>query len=630
MFVGNFVNTARMYGSKFLVMKAPKNVEGLSIRCVIHVKPKGTNTTYIVFSLLGSGPLSPMVKALDANGIPWEALAKETLPFLYPREKVAPPQPPQERLVDIVAPVREHKPIPEEVEELLSSVQTSMSSDAFDALKASVIMLCELAGMGVDMVLSFIRSFCERESNAAGSSDGAPMDAPVSRSPDVGVSDGGVKFSNPFDDVFDRTDTSDASQATADKGVQNEIDDVLSAIETSLGSEAFKSVKVMIDVWLAHFGTDLSKVLALLRSFLGTSHTKASDDVPAEFRDKCVTRDMNVVKLNAFGTSGTGFFIDGVFVTALHVTKGSPIQLGDRAVSARSVDEDRDLVAYGGYLPSFEKCKVMQKVYVYAENQKLEGCVVSIAPFQVRFPGAPVLGLSGSPILTSKNKVAGVYSNHLLESGTHLSLSTRSAWVDLIASKLRQQSKIAIGVPCGRGKSTYLVKHLSASLGMRVLLVVPRSVLPSELAKFIGKSARGFAGEDRIDDSGCDVCILSHGKFINAVANNPNRFDAYDCVIIDESHDMTAMTKVSLEWVDRRWSKKAMMMTGSPLDDQLSKAMARQSKHAIVFNDINISKAFDPDEMAAYLSNHHSSGAVLIQVPSSTYAKKVIGKLGSG
>jgi late competence protein required for DNA uptake (superfamily II DNA/RNA helicase) len=209
------------------------------------------------------------------------------------------------------------------------------------------------------------------------------------------------------------------------------------------------------------------------------------------------------------------------------------------------------------------------------DGEVMQGRCVSNDPKQIQFPGAPVPGLSGSPIFNSGQNVVGIYSNHILDEGSHICVPYRGDWTHVVINKLKEKKKINTYTTCGAGKSTILpISCLESGVAIKELVVVPRGALVHEIAKRLGSMARGFAGDQSIEDHDCKILVITHGKLLEALDRNPTRFASYDTVFIDEAHDLSALTRAAMEWAESS-DKQVVFMTGSPNSEEFTKKDTR-------------------------------------------------------
>jgi len=402
--------------------------------------------------------------------------------------------------------------------------------------------------------------------------------------------------------------------ALEDWGLPSYLIDAVKSILTGASASVVKMIKELL---ILVYGGDLV------------------DDFPRKTKTSCFSRDRRVVRLSDSFMEGSGFWYKGVFVTAHHVTKGHPVMLNGVKVRCRGKDTLRDLCWYGGDLPAFSKAKVGMKLYISTPNFQQEGVVISTAPLQVKFNTAPIPSLSGSPLYDYSGRIYGIYSNHLPGYGAYTTIETCGVWVDTVVQALEEKPHFSVMVPCGSGKSTYLMQKLALS-GYKVVCVGPRAALPGELSKISSKvrglTCKGFAGEDKIDDAGCNLIYITHGKFVSALERNPERFDSYDLIAIDEAHDNTALTKACIQWVDCVWNvkqgKKSLLLTGSPTGNIFTPLAETLTRYPVERKTIPFKEALNVDEMAAHIQEVTEQKDIhVVQVPSMKYANRVMTKL---
>lgn len=321
--------------------------------------------------------------------------------------------------------------------------------------------------------------------------------------------------------------------------------------------------------------------------------------------------------------SGKGFWYKGAFLVPHHVTNGVDVTFNGLRLKATTVDIEHDIVAYGNELRSFSPSG--DNVCVPTKDTNIQGTLKSTRPNQWLFRGTPVQGLSGSPIVSGK-KVVGVYSTHFLHRTCYLTCEMTAKWPSLVSEKLESSKFVSVLVPCGQGKSTWLPNELKKKFG-RTILVEPRAAIVKQVAESLGREAQGFSGEESIDFS-CDLLVLSHGKFLNALSRDDNCFSSYEVILVDEAHDMTSLTKASCEWVEHVWcgknSKRGALLTGSPSSESFVEEALNQSRFPVEVETLVYPSAENARmRYINTLCQKHKGKNILIQVPTITYGEKL-------
>lgn len=414
-------------------------------------------------------------------------------------------------------------------------------------------------------------------------------------------------------------------------------DEMMNAISTSSILDVIKLLEGSMST-LSNFVVDLdgewfdSCKLALKRLLQACYSLKSSlyPELHSAFKEDAVKLAGTLYPQThevCFGADkGHGFFSGGVLTIPYHVSKARPIQIGTYYYKAHTVDEMFDLVSYGGPLPSFSQPRRDEDIVVKGPVADLVGKVVRLKPLQVLFPGAPIPGLSGSPMLTKDGRLVGVYSNHILGPGNHLTIPTKDTWAKNVAHILDEQDRINVYVPCSNGKTTLLPKVVAKHVGTKVMVVVPRTNLADATAKFMGPKVRGFAGEDAIEDSDADIVLVTHGKFLSYVLKGTAFLSEYKVLMIDEAHDQTALTKACLNWAEKNWSGKLVFMTGSPNDSDFGTAAIDQQKFPVKRTILKHTAPLS-ESMILKLLNEDKDHTYLVQVATKKVANSLIPKV---
>nr|QYF49574.1 MAG: polyprotein [Inner Mongolia sediment flavi-like virus 3] len=405
------------------------------------------------------------------------------------------------------------------------------------------------------------------------------------------------------------------------------------SLETS-DAVALKSLLLKALAYVVKVGSEsaVSCMKEIIRVLVGE---KLHTDFERKHNRECFTVHPRIVKLSGAFSEGSGFWYKGTLVTAYHVTKGEPVMLNNRKVKCSGYDKLCDLAWYGGPRPDFSRAYVKQKLYVSTPKWKGEGVVLSTAPLQVKFNGSPMPGLSGSPIFDASHNVYGIYSVHKNGPGSYLCIDTCGAWVDVVSEMSEQKSHLNVYVPCGKGKSTYLMQTL-ARKGETVLCVMPRAALPSEVSAMSsgmkGVRSKGFAGEDKYEPGDANLVYITHGKVVSILQNNPSLLERYSMIVVDEAHDLTALTRSVITWIDEVWKekphKKSILMTGSPLGENFTNLAEKSPNFPVERVNLQTKQPLDILEMARHLLSTTQDGDThLVQVPSSAYYAKLREKL---
>ncbi|BAU79520.1 hypothetical polyprotein [Diatom colony associated ssRNA virus 1] len=268
-----------------------------------------------------------------------------------------------------------------------------------------------------------------------------------------------------------------------------------------------------------------------------------------------------------------------ILVSCDHAHKGRKYVLNGKIIGEVNRYESQDMVSSPAEIPRnfFAYASVGETVFVTDGRSNLEGRVISQCPPQFAFPGSPVPGWSGLPIQVHGNsqQIAGVYSAHKVNSTGHISMMANDYWTDIVRDTLLQHDSISVNVPCGTGKSSFLVQSLKPHF-RSILVIEPRISLVDAVSMRLGNRWERCAEKDEFKAQ--NYLVITHGKFISTLLSDAHAFSKYELVILDESHDPSWLTRSCLHWMANTSTNLfRMAMTASPSNDLYTQLSLDQS-----------------------------------------------------